>query len=120
MELPVDSKLLRIFVGESDKVGHQTLYEAILFAARKQGMAGCTVWRGIMSYGASTKVHTARFIEISSDLPMVVEIVDHEEKINLFVDTVDSLFQKAACGGLITVEKASVLYYKPRPKKTKT
>jgi uncharacterized protein len=116
MELPADSKLLRIFVGESDKIGHKFLYEAILFEARKQGLAGCTVWRGIMSFGASTKVHTARFIEISSDLPIVVEIVDHEDKITSFVDTVDALMQKAACGGLITIEKASVLYYKPKPK----
>jgi PII-like signaling protein len=117
MELPADSKLLRIFVGESDKIGRKPLYEAILFEARKQGLAGCTVWRGIMSFGASTKVHTARFIEISSDLPIVVEIVDHEDKITAFVEKVDALMQKAACGGLITVEKASVLYYKPKPKK---
>ena len=117
MELPTDSKLLRIFIGEIDKIGHQPLYEAILFEARKQGLAGCTVLRGIMSYGASTRVHTAKLIDISEDLPIIVEIVDEEEKINAFVDTVDALMQKAACGGLITVEKAGVLYYKPRPKK---
>ena len=117
MELPTDSKLLRIFIGEIDKIGHQPLYKAILFEARKQGLAGCTVLRGIMSFGASTRVHTARLIDISEDLPIIVEIVDEEEKINAFVDTVDALMQKAACGGLITVEKAGVLYYKPRPKK---
>jgi len=117
MELPTDSKLLRIFIGENDKIGHQPLYEAILFEARNQGLAGCTVLRGIMSFGASTRVHTAKLIDISEDLPIVVEIVDHEEKINAFVDTVDALMQKAACGGLITIEKAGVLYYKPRPKK---
>jgi uncharacterized protein len=117
MEPNADSKLLRIFIGEIDKLGHQPLYEAILFAAKKQGLAGCTVYRGIMSYGASTIVHTAKFIEISQDLPIIIEIVDLEEKINAFVNTVDDMIQKAACGGLITIEKANVLYYKHRPKK---
>jgi len=117
MELPTDSKLLRIFIGEIDEIGHQPLYEAILLMARKHGLAGCTVLRGIMSFGASTRVHTARLIDISEDLPIIVEIVDEEEKINAFVETVDALIQKAACGGLITIEKASVIYYKPKPKK---
>ena len=115
MEPGSESKLLRIFIGESDKIGHQPLYETILFAARKEGLAGCTVLRGIMSFGASTKVHTAKLIDISGDLPIVVEIVDREEKINAFVRIVDELIVKAACGGLITIEKAGVLYYKHRP-----
>ncbi|GAC1594064.1 MAG: DUF190 domain-containing protein [Chitinophagaceae bacterium] len=117
MELSADSKLLRIFIGEIDKVGHQPLYEAILFAAKKQGLAGCTILRGIMSFGASTRIHTAKLIDISEDLPIIIEIVDQEEKVNAFVDTVDELMDKAACGGLITIEKAGVLFYKPRPKK---
>ncbi|HVS98704.1 MAG TPA: DUF190 domain-containing protein [Puia sp.] len=117
MELNGDSKLLRIFVGEIDKIGHQCLYEAILVAAKKQGMAGCTVIRGIMSYGASTRVHAARLIEISQDLPIIVEIVDKEEKINAFVEIAGALLEKANCGGLITIEKAGVLYYKAGPKK---
>jgi PII-like signaling protein len=112
MELNHDSKLLRIFIGESDKIGHQPLYGAILFAARKQGLAGCTVLRGIMSYGASTRVHTAKWIEISEDLPIVVEIIDQEEKINAFAGQVDALMDEAGCGGLMTIEKAGVLYYK--------
>jgi uncharacterized protein len=120
MELNADSKLLRIFIGDHDKVGHQPLYEAILFAAKKQGLAGCTVLRGIMAFGASTIVHTAKFIDISVDLPIIVEIVDQEEKVNGFVEIVDSLMQKAACGGLITIEKASVLYYKSRPGKERS
>jgi len=118
MELPVDSKLLRIFIGENDKIGHQPLYETILFEAKKQGLAGCTVLRGIMSFGASTRVHTAKLIDISEDLPIIVEIVDLEEKVNAFVETVSTLIEKAACGGLITIEKASVLYYKSKPQKT--
>jgi PII-like signaling protein len=117
MELPSNSKLLRIFVGEIDKIGHQPLYEAILFEARKNGLAGCTVIRGIMSYGASTIVHTAKLIEISVDLPIVIEIVDHEDKINVFLEKVDQLMEQANCGGLMTMEKAEVLYYKHRRKK---
>jgi len=114
MELNADSKLLRIFIGENDKIGHQPLYETILFAAKKKGLAGCTVIRGIMSFGASSRVHTAKLIDISQDLPIIVEIVDQEEKINAFAVEVDALIEKAACGGLITIEKASVLYYKSR------
>jgi len=116
MELNGDSKLLRIFIGEADKIGHQCLYEAILMAAKEQGLAGCTVTRGIMSYGASSRVHAARLIEISQDLPIIVEIVDREERINAFLPSVDSFMEKAGCGGLITIEKAGVLYYKPAAK----
>lgn len=119
MKLDPESKLLRIFIGEIDKVGHQPLYEALVFAARKQGMAGASVIRGIMSYGASSRVHTAKLIEISEDLPIVVEIVDEEEKINLFVPIACDLLEQANCGGLITIEKAFVLYYKHKTKKEK-
>ncbi|MGN6248516.1 MAG: DUF190 domain-containing protein [Ginsengibacter sp.] len=117
MTLDTESRLLRVFIGESDKVGHQPLYEAIVFAARKQGLAGCTVLRGLMSFGASSHVHTAKLIEISQDLPIVVEIVEHEDKINEFVKVIDELMNKAACGGLITIEKATVLHYKSRRNK---
>jgi len=117
MELSEDSKLLRIFIGDMDKIGHQPLYEAILFAARKNGMAGCTVLKGVMSFGASTRVHTVKLIEICDDLPVVVEIIDHDEKIKPFVEVVNELMEKANCGGLITIEKATVLYYKPKAKK---
>lgn len=111
-QLNPNSKLLRIFIGENDKADHQPLYEALLFAAKKQGLAGATVLRGIMGYGASTKVHTAKLIDISQDLPVVIEIVDHEDKINTFLRTVNQLMDKAGCGGLVTIEKAQVLYYK--------
>ncbi|SFV36061.1 DUF190 domain-containing protein [Thermoflavifilum thermophilum] len=107
-----ESKLLRIFIGEIDKLGKQPLYQAILFAARKQGMAGCTVLRGIMSFGAGSKVHTAKWIDVSEDLPIVVEIVDKEEKINAFLPALHEMMEKAGCGGLITIEKAQVLYYR--------
>lgn len=111
MQLQRDSKLLRIFIGEFDKVGHQPLYEALLFAAKKQGVAGCTVIRGIMSYGASTLVHTAKLLDFSADLPVIVEIVDKEEVVNDFLVVVDDLIEKAGCGGLVTVEAAGVLRY---------
>jgi PII-like signaling protein len=111
-QLNADSKLLRIFIGENDKVEHHPLYEALLFAAKKQGLAGTTVLRGIMAFGASTTVHTAKLIDISQDLPIIVEIVDHEDKINAFLKTVNELMDKAGCGGLVTIEKAQVLYYR--------
>jgi len=114
MELQGQSKLLRIFVGEADKIGHQLLYEAIILAAKEKGLAGGTVLKGIMSFGASSRIHRARLIELSEDMPIIVEIVDRSEKIDLFIDSVNELFEKAGCGGLITVEKVDVLYYKPK------
>ena len=119
MELEYDSKLLRIFIGEIDKLGHQPLYEAILFEARKQGLAGCTVLRGIMSYGASSLVHTAKLIEISQDLPIVIEIIDNNDKINSFAEVAGKLLERANCGGLITIEKAGVIYYRSRSQKNR-
>ena len=106
--------MLRIFVGEIDKVGHQLLYEAILLAAREIGLAGATVLKGIMSFGASSHIHVARLIELSEDLPIVIEIVDSDEKIGTFLPIVNDLFEKCGRGGLITVERVDVLYYKPR------
>jgi PII-like signaling protein len=114
MELNGQSKLLRIFIGEIDKIGHTPLYEAIVLAARRAGIAGATVLRGILSYGASSRLHTAKLLDISEDLPIVVEIVDKEEKINEFIPVVQDLFQQCGRGGLITVEKVEVLYYKPK------
>ena len=114
MELNGQSKLLRIFVGEADKIGHHTLYESILLEARKTGLAGTTVLRGIMSYGASTRIHTAKLIEISEDLPIVIEIVDEEKKIEAFVPVIQALFEQCGKGGLITSEMVNVIYYRPK------
>src|SRR6266480_5963645 len=114
MELQGQSKLLRIFVGEIDKIDHQLLYEAILLAAREKGLAGGTVLKGIMSFGASSRIHVARLIELSEDLPIIVEIVDSDKKIDSFIDVVNALFEECGKGGLITVEKVDVLYYKPK------
>lgn len=114
MELHGQSKLLRIFIGENDRIGHQPLYESVLLAAREKGMAGGTVLKGIMSYGASSRIHLARLIDLSEDLPLVIEIVDLAEKIDEFIPIVNELFEKCGRGGLITVEKVDVLYYKPK------
>lgn len=114
MELEGQSKLLRIFVGETDKIDHQLLYEAILMAAKEQGLAGATVLKGIMSYGASSRIHVARLIELAEELPIVIEIVDHSDKIDAFLPSVNELFERCGGGGLITIEKVDVLYYKPK------
>lgn len=112
MENHPNAKLLRIFIGESDKAGHQPLYEAIVFEAKKQSLSGATVTRGVMGFGANSKVHTTKLFEISSDLPLVIEIVDTEEKIREFTKTVEQLFEQTKSGGLITLEKAEVIRYR--------
>lgn len=112
MENNPNAKLLRIFVGESDKAGHQPLYEAIVFEAKKQSLSGATVTRGIMGFGANSKVQTTKLFEISADLPLVIEIVDTEEKIREFTKTVEQLFEQTKSGGLITLEKAEVIRYR--------
>jgi len=112
MENNENAKLLRIFIGENDKLGQQPLYEAIVFEAKKQGLSGATVTRGIMGFGANSRIHTTKLLEISSDLPLVIEIVDTEEKIREFTTTVENLFEKTKSGGLITLEKVEVIRYK--------
>lgn len=107
-----DAKLLRIFLGESDKHHQQPLYETIVFEAKKQGLSGATVLRGIMGFGANSKIHSSKLFDISSDLPIIVEIVDTLEKINEFIKTVEQLFEESKSGGLITIEKAEVIRYK--------
>lgn len=112
MENQDNAKLLRIFIGESDKLGHQLLYEAIVFEAKKIGLSGATVTKAIMGFGANSRVHTSKLFEISSDLPIVVEIVDIEEKINPFIQTVEKMFDLSHSGGLITIEKAEIIRYR--------
>ena len=112
MENSPNAKLLRIFVGESDKSGHQPLYEAIVYAAKKFSLSGATVTRGIMGFGANSKVHTTKLFEISADLPLVIEIVDTEEKIRGFTKIVEEMFEQTKSGGLITLEKAEIIRYR--------
>jgi uncharacterized protein len=112
MENNPSAKLLRIFLGESDKYHQQSLYEAIVFEAKKQSLSGATVTRGIMGFGANSRIHSAKLFDISSDLPVVIEIVDTEEKISKFIKTVEDFFEETKSGGLITIEKAEVIRYK--------
>lgn len=112
MENTTTAKLLRIFIGENDKVNGEPLFEAIVYAAKKQGLAGATVLKGMMGFGANSRVHTAKLLEISSDLPLIVEISDTEDKISAFIIQVERLFEESKSGGLITLEKIEVIRYK--------
>jgi PII-like signaling protein len=113
MENNPNAKLLRIFIGEADKIGHQPLYEFIVLEAKKHGLAGATVLRGTMGYGANSSIHTSKLFEISSDLPLVIEIADTDDKIRDFVKRIEKLFEESKSGGLITLEKIEVIRYKP-------
>jgi len=112
MKLSGEGKLLRIFLGEMDKVGHKPLYEALVLRAREMGLAGATVLRGVEGFGAASRViHTAKILRLSEDLPIVVELVDTEENIKKFLPVVDELFEQADCGGMVTLEKADIVKY---------
>lgn len=111
MEIKGEAKLLRIFLGESDKINSINVYERIVMEARKEGLAGATVFRGIMGYGGRSRIHSSKILRLSEDLPLIVEIVDEVEKIEKFVPTVESIFNEAQCGGLITIERAEIIKY---------
>ncbi len=113
MELKGEAKLLRIFLGESDKIGHAPLHEVIVREARAAGLAGATAWRGMLGFGASSRVRTAKILDLSTDLPLIVEIVDQEEKIDQFLPKIHDLFEESRCGGLITLEKVQIIRYVP-------
>ena len=107
MQVPKDAVLLRIFIGQDDKAGHLPLYEAIVLKARAMHLAGATVLRGALGYGRSNRLHTTKILRLSQDLPLVIEIVDAEEKIETFLPELEKLMQS----GLVTLEKAKVLRY---------
>ena len=107
MHLPHEAILLRIFIGESDRWHHQPLYEAIVLKAREMHMAGATVLRGPMGFGKSSRLHTSKILRLSEDLPLIIEIVDSEEKINSFLPVLDTMMGS----GLVTIEKVKVLRY---------
>jgi hypothetical protein len=108
MHIPHDAMLLRIFIGESDRYGHKPLYEGIVLKAREMHLAGATVLRGPMGFGKSSRLHTQKILRLSFDLPLVIEIVDAEEKINAFLPVLDEMMK----GGLVTLEKARVIDYR--------
>jgi PII-like signaling protein len=111
MQIPEDAVLLRIFIGESDKFEHKPLYEAIVLKAREMHLAGATVLRGPMGFGASSHLHTAKILRLSMDLPVVIELVDSEEKINGFLPTLDKMMG----GGMVTLEHVKVAHYRANP-----
>ena len=108
MHLPQEAMLLRIFIGESDRWKHQPLYEAIVLKARETHLAGATVLRGPMGFGKSSRLHTAKILRLSMDLPVVIEIVESEEKIQAFLPFLDEMMK----GGLVTLEKVRVIHYR--------
>jgi Uncharacterized conserved protein len=113
MHLPEDAVLLRIFIGESDRYKRRPLYEAIVLRARELELAGATVLRGPMGFGKSSHLHTAKILRLSMDLPIVIEIVDSEEKVNAFLPVLDEMMG----GGLVTLEKAKVIRYQDQRKR---
>lgn len=111
MKIEGNGKLLRIFLGELDKFEGKPLYEVIVRKARELHLAGATVFRGLEGFGAKSVIHKAKFLELSEDLPILIEIVDSEEKIAQAIPILDELITKANCGVLITLEKAEVIKY---------
>ena len=108
MNLPPNGQLLRIFIGESDKHQGKPLYEWLVIQAKEQGLAGATVLRGLMGFGANSRIHTSKILRLSLDLPIIVEIVDTPEKIEAFLGSIETVVKM----GLITLEKAAVQMYR--------
>lgn len=114
MALPAEAELLRIFIGESDKYHGRPLYEVIVDEARRKGLAGATVLRGTLGFGASSLIHTAKILRLSEDLPMVVEIVDKPERIAEFLPDLDTMITE----GLVTLERVRVVLHRHDPGST--
>ncbi|MBN1796927.1 MAG: DUF190 domain-containing protein [Sedimentisphaerales bacterium] len=108
MKLPSEAQLLRIFIGEADKYNGKPLSEAIVELAREKHLAGATVLRGLMGFGAHSRMHSAKILRLSEDLPLVIEIVDAQEKIEAFLPEIDSMITE----GMVTVEKVKVIAYR--------
>jgi PII-like signaling protein len=107
--LPAEAMLLRIFIGDTDRYHHQPLYEAIVLKARELHLAGATVLKSPMGFGHTSRLHTAKILQLSTDLPMVIEIVDEPQKIEAFLPVLDEMMD----GGLVTLEKVQVIHYRP-------
>jgi PII-like signaling protein len=108
MKISEEGQLLRIFIGETDKWEGMPLYEALIFKAREMGLAGATMLRGLMGYGAASRVHTAKILRLSEDLPVIVEIVDSQERIASFLPIIDEMVQE----GLVTLERVQIILYR--------
>ena len=109
MQIPHEAVLLRIFIGENNRFGQHPLYEAIVLKAREQGLAGATVLRGPMGFGHSSRLHTAKILRLSEDLPVVVEIIDSEQNITAFLPLLEEMVK----GGLVSIEEVRILRYGP-------
>jgi PII-like signaling protein len=112
MNLPQEAELLRVFIGESDRHGGRPVYELIVEEARRRGLAGATAVRGQMGFGAASRIHTAKILRLSQDLPMVIEIVDTPENIKAMLPFLDEVVGD----GLVTLEKVRVIVYRHRDK----
>ncbi len=112
MKLEGDGKLLRIFIGESDKHGRKPLYQAIVEMLREEGMAGATVLRGVEGFGANSHLHTARILRLSEDLPIVIEVADTAEKIEAIMPKLDEM----VTDGMVTLERVEVVTYRAQEK----
>jgi uncharacterized protein len=108
MKIPAEGKLLRIFIGEADKYNGKPLYEEIVLLAKKNSLAGATAIKGFMGFGCKSHMHTTKLLRLSEDLPIIIEIVDSEEKISQFLPFLDDMVKE----GLITIEKANVVMYR--------
>ena len=108
MKIPNEGQLLRIFIGEGNRHEGRPLYEWIVLQAKKMGLAGATVLRGIMGYGANSRIHTSKIMRLSEDMPIIIEIVDTSEKLTAFLSHIDNVI----CEGLATLEKADVQFYR--------
>ena len=111
MKITGEGRLLRIFIGESDRCEGRPLYEVIVRKARELGLAGATAWRGIEGFGAASRIHTAKILRLSEDLPILIEIVDTEEKIRAVLPALDALIEAGGGGGMITLERAEIIKY---------
>lgn len=111
MELTGEAKLLRIFLSESDRLRHTPLYEVIVREAHDAGIAGATAWRGMLSYGPTRRIRTSKVLDLSTDLPVIIEITDNADRIARFRPVLDRLFEESGSGGLVTVETVEVIRY---------
>ena len=112
MENNSSARVLRIFVGESDKINHVPLYEVIVREARAAGLAGATAWRGLLAYGPTSRIKTTKITDLSADMPIIIEIADREDAIRAFLPRLNELLDTCCCGGLVTMENAEIIQYR--------
>jgi PII-like signaling protein len=117
MEIKGEAKLLRIFISSTDKYKHQPLYEVVVFKAKEHGIAGATVLKGVMGYGASNTIYSPSYWEVAEKVPLLIEIVDESEKIEKFIEIIMPIFDNLNKGCMITVEKANIILHKKGTKK---